>query len=192
MGQTHWCQGPSCHGVEGGWGLWGAWSQCDKACGRGSSIRQRACDHPVPSNGGRDCVGLATQRKGCQEKLCAVDGGWGPWTSYGACSKSCGHGIKSGTRECNNPKPRLGGANCEGPTSRSQGCNLDPCPEPEPEPEPSVEPESEVEPYCPQVICRGTDGVRYPTPCHVPLGVSCYRDCPQISGPYIGAHQGTN
>ena len=42
-----------------------------------------------------------------------VDGGWGGWIP-GRCSKTCGGGIRSLTRKCNNPKPYCNGKHCEG------------------------------------------------------------------------------
>ena len=45
-----------------------------------------------------------------------VDGGWGVWV-IGPCSKTCGGGIRSITRKCNNPKPLCNGKQCEGESS---------------------------------------------------------------------------
>ncbi|CAH1795921.1 unnamed protein product, partial [Owenia fusiformis] len=43
---------------------------------------------------------------------CKVDGGWGALSNYGTCSKSCGGGTKTATKECNNPIPFGGGQEC--------------------------------------------------------------------------------
>ena len=46
-----------------------------------------------------------------------VDGGWNDWV-IGPCSKTCGGGIRSITRECNKPKPSCNGKDCKGPNYR--------------------------------------------------------------------------
>ena len=50
-----------------------------------------------------------------------VDGGWNDW---GECSKTCGTGSQ--TRNCTNPIPLNGGAECTGESS--QDCNTQGCP----------------------------------------------------------------
>ena len=59
--------------------------------------------------------------------LHVVDGEWSSWT-YGPCSKTCGGGIQTLTRKCNNPKPDCGGNTCYGSSYRQKGCNPDCCP----------------------------------------------------------------
>ncbi|CAH1795922.1 unnamed protein product [Owenia fusiformis] len=66
---------------------------------------------------------------------CEVDGGWGALSNYGTCSKSCGGGTKTATKECNNPIPFGGGQECllPGGTSgtsftETAECNTEACP----------------------------------------------------------------
>lgn len=59
----------------------------------------------------------------------SVNGGWSAWSSYGACSATCGGGTQSSTRTCNNPTPQLDGANCTGSSVQTQQCNLQACPQ---------------------------------------------------------------
>lgn len=33
-----------------------------------------------------------------------VNGGWGQWSTWSYCSRTCGTGVQSAERECNNPK----------------------------------------------------------------------------------------
>lgn len=33
-----------------------------------------------------------------------VNGGWGQWSTWSHCSRTCGTGVQSAERECNNPK----------------------------------------------------------------------------------------
>ncbi|XP_024131885.1 A disintegrin and metalloproteinase with thrombospondin motifs 12 isoform X1 [Oryzias melastigma] len=56
-----------------------------------------------------------------------VNGGWGPWSSWSYCSRTCGTGVQSAERECNNPKPEFGGRYCTGERKRYRTCNTKPC-----------------------------------------------------------------
>ncbi|XP_061117399.1 A disintegrin and metalloproteinase with thrombospondin motifs 3 isoform X1 [Conger conger] len=57
-----------------------------------------------------------------------LDGGWGVWTKYGSCSRSCGTGVRFRTRQCNNPAPSNGGQDCPGVNYEYQLCNTEDCP----------------------------------------------------------------
>ena len=59
-----------------------------------------------------------------------VDGGYGRWSEYSSCTKSCGGGTKERRRKCNNPPPEHGGKNCSrlGLTYEVVACNIKPCP----------------------------------------------------------------
>ena len=48
----------------------------------------------------------------------------GGWSEFDACSVSCGGGNQ--TRQCNNPAPQHGGAECSGVSIRA--CNTQACP----------------------------------------------------------------
>ncbi|XP_078690832.1 uncharacterized protein LOC144921571 isoform X2 [Branchiostoma floridae x Branchiostoma belcheri] len=63
----------------------------------------------------------------CQEKL--GDGRWSPWLNWSPCTQTCGGGMHTRQRLCNNPPPAEGGKTCEGPSSQEQPCNTDKCPE---------------------------------------------------------------
>ncbi|VDM32406.1 unnamed protein product [Hydatigera taeniaeformis] len=51
-----------CPRIAGGWGEWGAFSDCDATCGRGSRRRIRLCNRPPPQGGGVPCQGIDTQQ----------------------------------------------------------------------------------------------------------------------------------
>ncbi|XP_045775396.1 A disintegrin and metalloproteinase with thrombospondin motifs 7 [Maniola jurtina] len=76
----------------------------------------------------------------CQNLTCVArtpspvprNGGWGPWSEWSECSRTCGAGVSTQSRECNNPEPLNNGNYCIGDRSRYKVCNTDPCPINEP------------------------------------------------------------
>ncbi|XP_078665860.1 SCO-spondin-like [Branchiostoma floridae x Branchiostoma belcheri] len=126
-------------------GSWSDWvnGTCSVTCGVGAINQTRTCDNPAPSNGGADCTredgttGLEEQRTlTCTLPPCPIVGGWSDWVDDGPCSATCGDGMISQSRTCNNPSPAYGGADCtleDGVTtglteSRTVPCNIPPCP----------------------------------------------------------------
>ena len=55
-----------------------------------------------------------------------VDGYWTEWSDWNDCSKSCGNGLHTRTRQCIPPK--YGGADCTGSATETAQCNTHPCP----------------------------------------------------------------
>jgi hypothetical protein len=55
-----------------------------------------------------------------------VDGEWGEWRHW-TCSVTCGTGIDTRTRLCDNPAPADDGNDCTGPSSETRACVLHPC-----------------------------------------------------------------
>ena len=55
--------------VDGGWGTWSNWSVCyhldSSKCGKGLTVRTRACDNPYPQYGGDSCVGKRLEIDQC-------------------------------------------------------------------------------------------------------------------------------
>uniref|UniRef100_A0A182JAX5 Uncharacterized protein n=1 Tax=Anopheles atroparvus TaxID=41427 RepID=A0A182JAX5_ANOAO len=76
------------------------------------------------------------RRMWCQNQQCVdveelpapVDGGWGDWSSWSDCSRSCGVGIAKQTRECDHPSPAHGGTFCIGERARYKTCHVQTCP----------------------------------------------------------------
>ncbi|XP_039883048.1 A disintegrin and metalloproteinase with thrombospondin motifs 2-like isoform X1 [Simochromis diagramma] len=60
--------------------------------------------------------------------LLRQDGGWGSWSPYGSCSRTCGGGVRFRTRHCDNPIPANGGRTCFGNTYEFQLCSQENCP----------------------------------------------------------------
>ncbi|XP_071267314.1 A disintegrin and metalloproteinase with thrombospondin motifs 2-like isoform X1 [Salvelinus alpinus] len=57
------------------------------------------------------------------------DGGWGVWSQFGSCTRTCGGGVQFRTRECDNPRPANGGRTCLGANYQFQLCNSQECEE---------------------------------------------------------------
>ncbi|XP_006835920.1 PREDICTED: A disintegrin and metalloproteinase with thrombospondin motifs 14 [Chrysochloris asiatica] len=64
------------------------------------------------------------------EQMYGQDGGWSSWTKFGSCSRSCGGGVRSRSRSCDNPLPAYGGRPCSGSMFEYQVCNSEECPGP--------------------------------------------------------------
>ncbi|KAM9212162.1 hemicentin-1 [Dugong dugon] len=114
--------------VHGGFSQWSAWRSCSVTCGKGIQKRSRLCNSPLPANGGKSCQGSDSEMRNCQNKPCPVDGSWSEWSSWEACTRSCGRGNRTRTRTCNNPSAQHGGWPCEGNAVEIIMCNIRPCP----------------------------------------------------------------
>lgn len=82
------------------WGEWTEWGSCTKPCSGGERNRYRHIKQ-MPKNNGVPChVGDSVQIEACNEEWCGQQlyCGWGPWISWGACSTTCGDGIKKRSR----------------------------------------------------------------------------------------------
>ncbi|XP_066478354.1 A disintegrin and metalloproteinase with thrombospondin motifs 14 isoform X2 [Tiliqua scincoides] len=61
------------------------------------------------------------------EQPYSQDGSWSSWSKFGSCSRTCGGGVRSRSRNCNNPPPAYGGRHCPGATYEYQVCNTEEC-----------------------------------------------------------------
>ena len=61
----------------------------------------------------------------CHSSEFAINGGWGSWSSFSSCSKTSREGTRTRTRQCNNPAPANGGAQCSGEASQTETCNTE-------------------------------------------------------------------
>uniref|UniRef100_A0A087Y9A5 ADAM metallopeptidase with thrombospondin type 1 motif 7 n=1 Tax=Poecilia formosa TaxID=48698 RepID=A0A087Y9A5_POEFO len=57
----------------------------------------------------------------------SVHGGWASWSEWSACSRTCGAGVQSAERDCDNPAPKHRGRYCLGERRRYRLCNTTPC-----------------------------------------------------------------
>ena len=65
-------------GVDGQWGEWQDMTHCSVGCGGGEKLRERFCNNPEPSNGGRPCSGARQKKVSCNSHSC-----------YGKCITGC-------------------------------------------------------------------------------------------------------
>ncbi|XP_013418821.1 A disintegrin and metalloproteinase with thrombospondin motifs adt-2 isoform X2 [Lingula anatina] len=103
--ETNSCGGGDCPGT---WTQWGSWSTCSATCGGGTTTRTRTCENGV-------CDGVDSESEACNTAACndgAVDGNWSDWSSWSDCSATCGSGLKTREKLCNNPAPSNGGSYC--------------------------------------------------------------------------------
>uniref|UniRef100_A0A3B3QM05 ADAM metallopeptidase with thrombospondin type 1 motif 20 n=1 Tax=Paramormyrops kingsleyae TaxID=1676925 RepID=A0A3B3QM05_9TELE len=130
--------------------LYSANKQCELMFGPGSQVcpYMRQCKRLWCTSAGGNHKGCRTQHMPladgsdcghgmhCRHGLCVskeadlrpLNGMWGPWGPYSACSRSCGGGTKSTVRDCSNPEPRNGGRFCVGRRMKFRSCSTDPCP----------------------------------------------------------------
>ncbi|KAL4226072.1 hypothetical protein ACF0H5_014060 [Mactra antiquata] len=108
--------------IDGDWSAWGSWSNWDKTCSFATRVRSRSCDNPPPQYHGRFCFGEFNDTESTDLGHCPVDGNWGLWASWTSCSVTCGEGIFSRSRICDNPYPKYDGNNCVGNTTEISSC----------------------------------------------------------------------
>ncbi|KAM5303201.1 LOW QUALITY PROTEIN: SCO-spondin-like [Glossophaga mutica] len=146
------------------WSSWTLWSECLASCGAALRHRHRFCARlpgmallpprasPTPFSPGPEA-----EEEPCTLLACDRAGGWGPWGPWSSCSRSCGGGLRSHTRACDQPPPQGLGDYCEGPRAQGEVCWALPCP---------------------VTNCTSTEGAEF-SPCS-PL---CPRSCDDLAFP---------
>ncbi|XP_076262615.1 semaphorin 5c-like [Rhynchophorus ferrugineus] len=118
--------------VHGGWTEWSPWSACSSSCGIAVKTSFRTCTNPAPAFGGRVCVGQDILEASCDVPSCPktkINGGWSAWSEWTPCSTTCGGGIRSRHRRCDNPVPLYEGHYCKGNDIEYDICNEKKCEE---------------------------------------------------------------
>ncbi|CAC5382235.1 Coadhesin,Hemicentin-1,Mucin-like protein,Thrombospondin-1 [Mytilus coruscus] len=68
----------SCHTAKcpvfGEWTSWSSWSDCPESCDGEILSKERNCTNPVPTNGGRYCIGNETDTSSCETVGCPTRG----------------------------------------------------------------------------------------------------------------------
>ncbi|XP_052280410.1 thrombospondin-2-like isoform X1 [Dreissena polymorpha] len=120
------CSMAVCPTVHGSWSEWSSWGSCSVTCDIGLQRRDRGCDTPYPALGGDHCFGDSRDDRICYESAFA-NGGWSPWEQWSSCSVTCGDGLRTKNRACNNPAPSFIGRYCDGQPQVTDLCYNKPC-----------------------------------------------------------------
>ncbi|XP_062308696.1 A disintegrin and metalloproteinase with thrombospondin motifs 10 [Osmerus eperlanus] len=100
------------------------------------SKSNRCITSSIPAAEGTICQTNTIEKGWCYKRVCVaygtrpegVDGGWGLWSPWEECSRTCGGGVSSSLRHCDSPRPTIGGKYCLGERKRFRSCNMDECP----------------------------------------------------------------
>ncbi|XP_032380775.1 A disintegrin and metalloproteinase with thrombospondin motifs 10 isoform X1 [Etheostoma spectabile] len=100
------------------------------------SKSNRCITSSIPAAEGTICQTNTIEKGWCYKRVCVVygtrpegvDGGWGLWSPWEECSRTCGGGVSSSIRHCDSPRPTIGGKYCLGERKRFRSCNIDDCP----------------------------------------------------------------
>lgn len=116
--------------VDCTFGDWALWSTCSRSCGGGQKSRARDVKQ-YPKGGGRPCEEtILMEVVGCGAQSCtpwsATDCKWTVWSSWGACSSTCGHGRRFRTRNIAIVATHHGNP-CTGLYEDYSDCKLPPC-----------------------------------------------------------------
>jgi len=104
---------------------WDAWNPCSRTCGTGSRSRARTVS-TTPLRNGKACPALI-ESEPCADTACPIDCIVSEWTSWSACSTSCGVATMSRQRGIDT-ETLYGGKACP-QLAQTQGCASNaPCP----------------------------------------------------------------
>ncbi|XP_028919038.1 A disintegrin and metalloproteinase with thrombospondin motifs 13 isoform X1 [Ornithorhynchus anatinus] len=99
-----------------------------------NSLDQTSCSRLfVPLLDGTECgVNKWCSKGRCRsleelDPVSVVHGEWSGWGAPSPCSRSCGGGVVTRRRRCNNPRPAFGGRGCEGADLQAELCNTQAC-----------------------------------------------------------------
>lgn len=102
---------------------WGAWGECNKACGGGKQFQTRSVTRAA-AHGGAACPALS-QSKDCNTQGCPVNCVVNDFGAWGECTKTCGGGKQTKTRSVETAAANGGNA-CPA-LSMEQACNEQIC-----------------------------------------------------------------
>ncbi|GAB1290783.1 SCO-spondin [Apodemus speciosus] len=157
------CSSWPCEEGQPAWSSWTPWSVCSASCSPARRHRHRFCTRPptrapftlaTVAAPATLCPGPEAEEESCLLAGCDQAGGWSPWSPWSGCSRSCGGGLRSRTRACDQPPPQGLGDFCEGPQAQGEACQAQPCP---------------------VTNCSAIEGAEY-SPC----GPACPRSCDDL------------
>jgi len=99
---------------------WTDWTECPATCGGAFHTRERPIIDP-PLFGGKTCETNLAHTEACGEVNCPIHCNWELWTSWSACSTTCGAGHQLRTR-AENQKALHGGSACPGEGNETKDC----------------------------------------------------------------------
>ena len=105
-------------------GEWTEWGSCSKSCGKGDRIRTR--EKQSDEKHGGTCPGALVNKETCSPQACPHPCKVGTWNSWSECSKSCGTGKTTRTRE--KEVEETNGGKCEDSLKEEMFCSKQPCP----------------------------------------------------------------
>jgi len=112
--------------VDCQWKDWQDWEPCTSSCGTG--VHKRTRQKTDAQNGGLECEGDDSQSIDCPTLPdCPVDCLWEDWTTWSACTASCGLGVVTRSRKRAHYESH-GGHVCFGTEDDEAPCDLPPCP----------------------------------------------------------------
>ncbi|CAF5088956.1 unnamed protein product, partial [Rotaria sp. Silwood1] len=101
---------------------WSNWTSCSVTCG-GDGIQTRSRGKIPAVGNGNDCVGPETESQPCTSPPCVGACVITDWTDFTPCSKSCGLGSQTRTRNFISQQP-----NCTDSLIEVRDCNIGCCP----------------------------------------------------------------
>lgn len=111
------------------WGQWSDWSDCSRSCDAGLQSRSREVT-TFARGGGKACeAGAMQEYQPCSTDACnpaSVNGLWGPWGVWQACSATCGGGAQMRERKVVQ-HAKHGGIPVSGVFEEYQKCGTAPC-----------------------------------------------------------------
>merc|ERR1719428_1383158 len=114
--------------IDGKWGDWKDWTECNQPCGPGTQTRSRVIAvHAM--YGGVPVEGPKEEQQACEIAPCPIECELSDGKDAGDCDKQCGGGQQEQTRVILTEAAH-GGAACPGPEGLKQfvDCNTYPCP----------------------------------------------------------------
>jgi len=121
--------------VDGVWSAWDAWGTCsNNKDGKTQCTKQRNryCNNPAKSGGGKDCEGSSTEKTSCKaadmtdatkHPNCVITAGWSAYGKGSKCNAAC---KTIQTRTCTNPAP-INSKTCDGSKTKTSVCTGGDC-----------------------------------------------------------------